>query len=217
METNTPAFTIRSFLWESCTPETKKIMCSLLKSDIDKSRCFCDCYFNVFHILHKIGHVITHTFNEKHNEDAALNEYYANIFAYKYLEHKRERDYLNNLLSCITFLLDEYKLGFDFHIPKMNEIFSRVKSDLLYYSAFNFNCIRKCTSDNRSFEEILDTISKGNLKMINTGIIPTPGLHGIDLVNECLALVFELSGYLPDIKIAYCSNIAVENLELVLS
>ena len=217
METEVNAFTIRSFLWETFTPEMKNTMCSLLKSDTDKARSFCDCYFNVFHILHKIGHIITHTFNVHHNEDAALNEYYANIFAYKYLEFKKEKDYLKDLISCISFLLNEYKLSFDYHIPKMNEIFIKVKQDLFQYSAFNFNCIRKCSSDKRSFEEILTTISRGNLTTINSGIVPTPGLHGIDLVNECLAVVFELSGYIPDIKLLYCPNIALENLELVLS
>lgn len=216
MEMNSGAFTIRSFLWETCTPETKTTMCSLLKSDTDKARSFCDCYFNVFHILHKIGHIITHSFNEHHNEDAALNEYYANIFAYKYLEFKKEKDYLKDLISCISFLLNEYKLSFDYHIPKMNEIFHKVKNDLLHYSAYNFNCIRKCCSDKRSFDEILQTISKGNLTTINSGIVPTPGLHGVDLVNECLAVVFELSGRIPDIKLQYCTHIALENLELLL-
>ncbi len=216
METDNNAFTIRSFVWETCTNETKNTMCSLLKLDAEKSRNFCDFYFNVFHILHKMGHIITHSFDESHNNNAALNEYSATVFAYKYLEFKKEKEYLKNLLSCISFLLDEYKLSFDFHIPKMNEIFHLVRKDLLHYAAYHFNCLTKSSTDSRSFEEVLKSISKGKLTNLNTGIILTPGLHGMDLIQECLGTVFELNGHIPNINIDYCPQIAVENFDLVL-
>ena len=186
----------------------------MLKTDDSNISELCSMYFEKFYILHKIGHIIMHKYDEKHHIQEARTEYCANLFAYKYLEFKGEKEYLRILFTVIQNILTINKAYFDFDIDKMNGLFSRYKMDFLTYVAYHFNCFNSCISNKHEFSEVIKCMSKGKLNHINNGVYLQKGLSGTELINECLVTVFELNDDLPIIELNYCSNLNVGNLNL---
>lgn len=207
-------FRINSISWENANQECKEVFKQILLTDDKKISELCTMYFEKFYILHKIGHIIMHKYDDKHHIQEARTEYCANLFAYKYLEFKGEKDYLKLLFSVIQSILQLHKAFFDFEIEKMNILYKRYKKDLLTYIAFHFNCFNKCVTNEYNFSDVLKHMSKGRLSNINNSVLLQRGLTGTDLINECLVTVFELNDLIPIIELNYCTNLNVNNLDL---
>jgi hypothetical protein len=209
-------FVIRSHSWKRTNQDFKSDFSSLLKTDLKKAECFCDAYFDEFFLLHKIGHIILHKYDELHHVNQAYTEHCANLFAYKYLEYKKEHEYLQTLTQCINSLRISYNSIFDFDIEKMNRLYSTYKKDIVTLAAFHFNSFMSCITCLDDFSVVIERISKGRLIKINNGIILRKGIRGIDLINECVSTVFEMNDDVPEISLKYCEDLSVDNFTLLL-
>ncbi len=207
-------FVIRSHAWNKTNQDFKSDFASLLKTDLKKAEIFCDEYFDKFFLLHKIGHIILHKYDEMYNATPAHTEHCANLFAYKYLEYKKEQEYLQRLTQCINSLRLSYNSAFDFDIDKMNKLYPSYKRDIVTFAALHFNSVMGCVKCMDDLPEVMARISKGQLNRINTSIIFRKGIRGIDIINECISTVFEMNDYVPDIKLEYLDNLSLDNFEL---
>jgi len=218
MDTNRQStkFTIRSHLWKNTNKDFKSDIASLLKTDLKCAENFCNEYFNKFFLLHKIGHIILHKYDPLHHANPAYTEYCANLFAYKYLEYKKEYKYLEGLTHYVSSLLKKNDAVFDFDVERMDKLYSKYKMDITTYTAFHFNSLIKCINSLEDLPEVLKNISKGVLTQINSGIIFRKGLSGMDLVNECIGTIFELNDDVPEVTLKYCEDLSLNNFDLEL-
>ena len=199
--------------WEDVSIITKQKMQELLKIDFDSATEFCRLYFNKFDIVHKIGHVIIKLFhNESRDDKEAEDEYLANLFTLKYFQFKNDKKYLFALSNYMSEILAIYNTKLNYDALKLNVIFDKYKQDVRTYGALHFLSFLKCFEERANLKDVLETISNGYIKSINNGIILRNEITGMELLNECLSLVFDLNNAQPDVKLKYIIDFDIQKL-----
>lgn len=186
-------FTVPVFDWNSIGSETKGSICQLLSLDEKKTNYYFDLYFSKFYILHKIGHIIADMYDEENQTKSGRTEFCASLFAYKYLSHKNESEYLNLLTQVFSYLLK--KKNWHAEIPRDNidNYFVEMQTDIIGYILVHGQFYLECVKNKMSLKEVIECISKHNLETMNSGVILQKSISGQRLVQECLAYVFEMN------------------------
>lgn len=205
-------FSITTCQWNSLSERTRLEMLSLLRLDVRRAAEFCTLYFDRFDILHKVGHLLIDLFRGDAPRAGATEEYCANLFALKYLQYKNETEYLARLLEQINALLEIYGAAFDFDPRTYDPVFERYTRDVRTYGALHFLSLKKCTREVRDITTVIRCLTNGGITAPDSGIIPRRNLAGQALLDECLAFVFSLSGFMPEVELRYLTDFDIRSL-----
>jgi hypothetical protein len=208
-----PRYLIRSFAWESLGPDARTLLEGLVGSAVGPAPEFCSFYFDRFYLLHKMGHIVLDVFDPGHQRYPARTEYYANLFALKYLQHKSEHEYVDQLEFRINRLLSLHNAYFDFDLDDMNRLYPRYIRDLKTLAAFHFNSFRRCLGDPRPLGDVLLDMTRQRLGRVNPFVFPRKGTRGSQLLSECCQMVFEFNPVFPVVDLEYADFQGLEGLE----
>lgn len=208
-----PSYLIRSFSWQSLGPDARTLLERLVGTAVGPAPEFCSFYFDRFYLLHKMGHIVLDLFDPGHMSVPARAEYYANLFALKYLEHKSEHEYVDLLEFRINRLLGLHNAYFDFELDDMNRLYPRYAMDLKTLAAFHFNAFRKCLGDPRPLADVLLDMTRQGLGRVNPFVLPRKGTRGEQLLSECCQMVFEFNPVFPVVDLEYDDYHGLEGLE----
>lgn len=210
-------YSIRSYLWNDLSIKSKKGLEELTKSSSDNAKAFVSLYFNKFDLIHKIGHIIRIELDSDHQkiEKKIEEEYLANLFAAKYFQFKNEEVYLKDLERWIDFLLRQYNINHEINVLEINDGYAKYTEDIRTYAAISFVMIKQCLKNAKSFDEIVNVMSKGKIASINKSIITRKGINGIALMDECKEIMFNLYESVVDIKLIYESELDIKNIEKI--
>lgn len=197
-----------NFSWDSISTDSLDEIVKITKLNTSQVKYFFKRYFDQFYLLHKIGHIIIHLFDETHEEHAPETEHNANLFAFKYLQHKEEQEYLYSLQALFRSILEKHKTTVSHSKSGEQSLFKILLQ--------HCHSITQCGNHKESFCAFLGRISNQNLNCVNHTVKLRKGLEGETLINECLAYVFELNDYYPEINYSECTEINLETLRLSL-
>lgn len=196
---------------------SKKLVMELLKTDDSGAKDFFSIYFDKYDIIHKLGHIlrIECGIDRRDMNKGAEEEYYANLFAIKYFQYKKEKVFLKNLEKWIDYLLLKYNVKLTNDVMRLNNLFKKYTMDFRTYGALHFVSIKDSFDNKRSFEEIVYLLSGGKISSINKGIIMQAGINGSLLLNECKQVTFGMVNDMPEIEIGYLKELTIQKYEII--
>ena len=210
----TNRFTVPLFSWDSIDEHAKITFCNLLQLDQNKTKHYFDLYFTKFHLLHKIGHIITHIYDEDHQSKLGRTEYCANLFAYKYLEQKNENEYLFTLTEIFKFILNKHNLTLEINKDYLDNYFVEMQKDFIGYILVHAQLFLDCLKNKMELCEVMECISKHNLKNLNSSVVLQKNIQGKMLVQESKAYIFEMNKIELNIDFAEKNELTQYSLDL---
>jgi hypothetical protein len=217
MENKTASgFLLSSFSWERMSAQCKGEISSLLACDQETAKRSFELFFGKFYPIHKIGHMILHLYDDNHTRKPGRTEYCASLFAYKYFLEKSDRQTLAELTAVFQSYLKRNAGRFKFDLSRIDDEYSQCEKELPSFFGLQCALFNQCITNSCSFSEVVGQISNHNLTAFNHTIVMQYGLHGLDLVNECLFYVFEMNGVMPSIQVQEAPELTRQNLELTL-
>jgi len=210
-------FCITASSWNKSSQDSKNEFIQLLKTDVAGARNFSRLYFEKFLLIHEIGHVIQDIYSQKgeSNQTEAEKEYYANVFALKYFQYKKEERYLIDIFKWFDYLLDAYNVKIVFHLDSIDKMLEKYKKDRRTYGALQFVLVKEAQNNKMSLQKIVEKISVGELTTLNSSIILRKGLIGNELVSECLELIFSMNEFYPRVEVEYGQSLGFQTLERI--
>jgi hypothetical protein len=64
----------------------------------------------------------------------------------------------------------------------------------------------------RDITTVIRCLTNGGITAPDSGIIPRRNLAGQALLDECLAFVFSLSGFMPEVELRYLTDFDIRSL-----
>lgn len=202
--------------WEKFTQDQRESCSELMKMEEKDAETFCTLYFDRYAIIHELGHLIRHflRLNKNKASKGALEEYYASLFAVKYLQYRGDYKYLTEILEWIDIFYTKYSVGMEFNLTKLNCLYHRYTSDLKTLSALHFLCLKEANKSSIQFPELVRRHTEGKISNLNNSIIFQSGISGEILMNECLQVVFGMHHECPSLNLARIGEIRANSLSL---
>jgi hypothetical protein len=209
-------FVLPSFSWDRMSVKSKGEICSLLGCSQEQAQQVFDLYFGEFYPMHKVGHMILHLYDGNHNKKPGRTEYCASLFAYKYLLEKNEQESLAELGVIFQSFLRRNASLANCDLSKIDDEYITCQKEVGPLFGLHCTLFNQCAANPTSLLNLVGQISNHNLNAFNHTIVFQKGMRGMDLVNECLAYVFELNGVMPEIQAQEARELTRQSLELTL-
>lgn len=170
-------------------------------------------YFPKFGVAHAFGQLLRDYFNLNDTAPGgAYEDHMANLFAVKYLHHRRDSPYLDELSWWIEQVMSESTKRIPFDIDKLNRNYPQIQSNKRTYMLMQCLSIREAEKSYMSFTDTLSTVTEGHMNCTNPSIIFQRDHCGENLVNECLHLLFSCRNDFPSVKTVPVSSFGVQDL-----